>query len=192
MRDPDARVGIEPRTTPNRTRLVDDDGPDATRRNACAALVALAAREGVPGIVPRRFIERLGHAGAGIRPGVRGLVDLALAGENRLPGHGFRAELDDGTAGQARHFCGIAASCARFGPRLTWWVSVHLRRDAPDTPDGRLTDLAIAFVESLLGGELGVGAAPEWLRRELCDRVPPFNSDEPDEPDEPGPPTTPA
>ena len=136
--------------------------------DGCAALVELAAREARAGASPRRLVRRLGDAGAGVRPGLGGLLDLALAGSNRLPGHGFRPELDDGTGGQVRHFCGIAACCDRFGPRLTWWVSVHLRRDPPDTPDGRVTDLAIEFVGLLRRGELAVADAPAWLRRTLC------------------------
>ena len=136
--------------------------------DGCAALVELAAREARRGASPRRFVRRLGEAGAGVRPGLAGLVDLALAGSNPLPGHGFRPELDDGTGGQVRHFCGIATCCDRFGPRLTWWVSVHLRRDPPDTPDGRLTDRAIELVGLLRRGELAVADVPDWLRRTLC------------------------
>ena len=156
---------------------MDDESPRTAPRDACAGLVALAAREAVPGIAPRRFVDRLGHAGAGVRPNLLGVIDLALAGENRLPGHGFRPELDDGTDGQVRHFCGIAASCRRFGPRITRWVSIHLRHDPPDAPDGRLTDLAIAFVGLLLGGELEVADAPTWLRRTLCAPPPPREPD---------------
>mgnify|MGYP006924544834 CR=1 FL=1 len=115
-------------------------GPDA-----CAELVRLARREAVPGMEPRAYLRRLGHAGAGIRPGLPGLYDLARAGDNRLPGGGFRPPLDDGTRGQARHLLGIAACVERFGARPTWWVSVHIRRDRPTSPDGRLTDIGIAF-----------------------------------------------
>lgn len=161
-----------------------DDKRHVPERDGCSALVALAAGEAVPGLAPRRFVRRLGHAGAGVRPGMLGLLDLARGGRNTLPGHGFRHELADGTGGQVRHFCGLAAACDRFGPKLTWWLSVHLRRDAPDTPDGRLTDLAIEFVGLLYRGDLDVGQADEWLRRTLCDPGPALDP-------EPGPGTGP-
>jgi|GEM_PF-832804 len=138
-------------------------GPDA-----CAELVRLARREAVPGMEPRAYLRRLGHAGAGIRPGLLGLYDLARAGDNRLPGGGFRPPLDDGTRGQARHLLGIAACVERFGARPTWWVSVHIRRDRPTSPDGRLTDIGIAFASRLLGGELAIADAPAWLEASLC------------------------
>ncbi len=147
--------------------------PADAGRNACEALVAAAAREALPGVSARAFVRRLGEVGAGIRPGLYGVVDLALAGANPLPGNGFRPELDDGTPGQVRHFCGLAAACQRFGAGPTRWVSIHVRRDAPDTPDGVLTDLAIEFVRSLQRGELAVRDAPAWLRRALCAEQPP-------------------
>jgi len=139
--------------------------------NGCAALVALAAlaaREAAsePGV--RRFLGRLGSAGAGIRPGAVGLLDLARAGRNTLPGRGFRDELCDGTDGQVRHFCGIVVACGRFGKRLTRLISIHLRRDPADSPDGRLTDLAIEFVRLLQDRSLDVADAPDWLGRKLC------------------------
>jgi len=167
---------------------MDEHDPPASAKDGCTALVALAARAAVPGIAPDRFIDRLGHDGAGVRPGLPGILDLARAGANHLPGHGFREELDDGTGGQVRHFCGIATSCRRFGSRLTWSASVYLRRDAPDTPDGRLTDLAIEFVERLRRGDLDVRDASDWLQRTLCQPSDPDAEDPED--DEPDPPAT--
>ena len=137
-------------------------------RDACAALVALAEREARPGVSPRRFLRRLGTLGAGVRPGLPGILDLARAGSDTLPGHGFRPELEDGSGAQVRHFCGIAACCALFGRAPTRWVSVHLRRDAPESPDGRLTDLAVELARLLAAGELEVSAAPDWIGRTLC------------------------
>ena len=159
-------MGKNPRkATGSRTR----DAAETARPNACAALAELAAREALACRGPRDLVRRLGRTGAGIRPGALGVVDLARAGRDGLPGRGFRPELDDGTDGQVRHFCGIAAACDRFGPIATRWVSIHLRRDPPDAPDGRLTDLAIEFVALLHGGRLDVADAAGWLLRTLCE-----------------------
>ena len=141
----------------------------APGRNACLALAAFAGTQARDRPAPGELVRRLGLAGAGVRRGPLGLLDLARAGRNGLPGRGFRAELDDGTDGQVRHFCGIAACCDRFGAKATRWVSIHLRRDPPEEPDGRLTDLAIEFVGLLRRGELAVDGAEDWLRRTLCD-----------------------
>ena len=140
-----------------------------SRPNACLALAALAEREARARPAPRELVRRLGLVGAGVRPGPLGLLDLARAGRDGLPGGGFRAELDDGTDGQVRHFCGIAACCVRFGGGATRWVSIHLRRDPPEEPDGRLTDLAIEFVRLLVRGRLDVADSGRWLRETLCD-----------------------
>ena len=162
----------------DRSLETDEHGTRAPGPDACRALAALAAREAAPGVSPGRFVDRLGLGGAGVRPGPLGLLDLARAGTNRLPGGGFRSALEDGTGGQARHFCGIAAACRRFGPRLTWLISVHLRRDAPDSPDGIVTDLAIEFVGLLRRGELEVGAASDWILRTLCESAPDADTDD--------------
>ena len=164
----------------------------ATRDDACRALAALAEREAHARPAPRELVRRLGLLGAGVRPGPLGLVDLARAGQDGLPGRGFRAELDDGTDGQVRHFCGIAACCVRFGGAPTRWVSIHLRRDPPETPDGRLTDLAIEFVRLLASGRLDVADAGRWLRRTLCDPGAAPEDDPADAPDRGGPGTPPA
>ena len=145
-----------------------NDPRDRSTRDACAALAELAAREALARPSPRELVRRLARAGAGVRAGLPGILDLVKAGRDGLPGRGFRAELDDGTDGQVRHFCGVAASCDRFGARSTRWASIHVRRDAADTPDGRLTDLAIEFVALLYRGELDVADASDWLRRTLC------------------------
>ena len=155
------------------SRICDDgaapaSGTQGARPNGCLALVALAEREALAGRTPRELIRRLALTGAGVRPGLAGIVDLARAGRDGLPGRGFRPELCDATDGQARHFCGVADCCARFGAKPTRWVSIHLRRDPPDEPDGRLTDLAIEFATLLRRGELAVADAPAWLRRALC------------------------
>jgi hypothetical protein len=91
-----------------------------------------------------------------------------VGGRNVIAGRGWRAEYSDGSRGQARHFAGIAAATLRFGPRLTRWVSVRIRRDAPDSPDGRLTDAAIEFSAAILRDDLRVPDAADWIRGRLC------------------------
>lgn len=96
------------------------------------------------------------------------MLDAAVAGRNRLPGRGFAAAFDDGTSGQARHFAGTAAAAARLGASLTRFVSVHLRRDPHDSPDGRLGEQAIAFAALVLSGDLPVADTPAWIAATLC------------------------
>ena len=56
-----------------------------------------------------------------------------------------------------------------LGPRSTEWLSVHVRRDAPDSPDGRLTTLAVQFASALLGDTLATPDAGDWIREHVCD-----------------------
>ncbi|WP_111720409.1 hypothetical protein [Homoserinimonas sp. OAct 916] len=137
--------------------------------DACSRLVTIVERLGSETSDPKRFLLQLGTDAAGIRRGPLGFVDLARGGKNRLPGGGVRALVDDDTNGQIRHFVGIATSVARIGPRLTRWLSIVVGKDAPSTPDGRLTDLAVAFAHRLLSGDLPVPEAAAWVRRNICD-----------------------
>ncbi|MGH2923415.1 MAG: hypothetical protein ACRDKH_05230, partial [Solirubrobacterales bacterium] len=90
----------------------------------------------------------------------------------RIPGRGFLARFDDGSAGQARHYAGIAVA-RRFGDAANVRrISIDLRRDPADSPDGRLTDEAIGFANGILGGEIAVSEAPEWMLEHLCRRNP--------------------
>lgn len=142
----------------------------ATESNACCKLAGLAdelARQ--PGITPKDFIYKLGEKAAGIRPGLWRYFDLFKGGANPLPGKGFKAEYDDGSGGQARHFAGIAVSCLTLGPKLTVWVSENLRLDQPNTPDGRLTLAAADFTQKLVKGELPPTQAGQWIRDNLSD-----------------------
>ncbi|GGF17484.1 hypothetical protein [Subtercola lobariae] len=136
--------------------------------DACAALCELAGRLAVGADQARPFLITFAHESAGIAPGPFWFVSAATGGRNLLPGRGFRPELDDGSRGQARHFGGIVASVAHLGPRATRSLSVHVRRDAPHSADGRLTDEAIEFATLVLAGELLPANASAWLARRLC------------------------
>lgn len=136
--------------------------------SACAELArtadAIAAEQsGAP-----VFLVELGQRVAGIPRGRLALLGLLLGGRSRFKGGGFRPELRDHSAGQARHFAGIARSVTVLGVDRTRWVSLNLRRDAPDAPDGRLTELAIEFATGLLDGSLATAEAGNWIRGHVC------------------------
>jgi len=115
------------------------------------------------------FLVELGSRVAGIGRGRMAVLGLFLGGRNRLKGGGFRRELRDHSLGQSRHFVGIARAVTVLGAGGTRWVSVHVRRDAPDSPDGRLTELAIELATGLLDGSLPPGRAGDWIRERVCD-----------------------
>ena len=114
------------------------------------------------------MLLELGRRGAGIRPGPAGYLDLLRGGRNPIRGTGFRPEYADGTRGQARHFAGVACSVARMGARPTRLASV-MRGDRPGSPDGRLSEAAIAFASSVLAGEIPLDQVGAWIERHLCD-----------------------
>jgi hypothetical protein len=114
------------------------------------------------------FLVELAARVSGVRRGPLAAVGLLLGGRARLKGGGFRAELRDHSAGQTRHFVGIARAVTVLGASRTRWISVHVRRDSPDSPDGRLTDLAIEFATSLLRGSLTTAQAGDWIRTHVC------------------------
>lgn len=136
--------------------------------DACHELVALIERLGAQAPGPRALLVRLGAEAAGIRPGPRALIDLARGGRNRIPGGGVRPRLDDDSGGQVRHFAGIASAAARIGATPTRWLSVVVGRDAPSSPDGRLTDLAVSFARQLTRGTLPMTDAAGWVRDNVC------------------------
>ncbi|HET6937478.1 MAG TPA: hypothetical protein VFI19_02685 [Nocardioides sp.] len=115
------------------------------------------------------FLVELGSRVANIGRGRWAVIGLLLGGRSRIRGGGFRAELRDHSAGQSRHFAGIARAVTLLGANRTRWISVHLRRDAPGSPDGRLTDLAIEFATGMLDGSLPIGRAGDWIRVHVCD-----------------------
>jgi hypothetical protein len=135
--------------------------------DACAALAESIDRLAERGHSNRRFLKELGRVG-GVRRGPLWLTDAASGGSNRLRGRGFRAQVDDATDGQARHFAGTVAVATRVGGRMTRWLSTVVLRDAPDTADGRLSDEAIEFVRLVRSGELTQADAAGWVRRRLC------------------------
>jgi hypothetical protein len=97
------------------------------------------------------------------------VVGLLMGGRSRVRGGGFRPELRDHSSGQTRHFAGIARAVTVLGADRTRWVSVHVRRDAPDSPDGRLTELAIDFATGVLDGSLALDRTGDWIRERICE-----------------------
>ena len=139
-------------------------------RSACEGMarVADAIAADHPDWPAHEFLVELAVQVAGIRRGPLSALGLLLGGRARLKGGGFRAELRDHTAGQTRHFAGIARAVTVLGPRRTSWLSEHVRRDHPDSPDGRLTAVAVEFASNLLDGSLTTRDAGEWIRRRVC------------------------
>ena len=118
--------------------------------NACAQLAGVA--DDLGHLAPRRLLVELAHTVAGIpRSGPAVWLVLLAGGRTRLPGGGFRPELRDHTAGQTRHFAGTARAVTVLGADRTRWLSVHVRRDSLEAPDGRLSELAIAFATGAAG-----------------------------------------
>ena len=142
------------------------------RGSACREVAGVAARlaEQEPSTVG--FLRSFGRQVAGIRPPPRAYGDLARGGSDRVPGRGFLARFDDGTGGQARHFAGIAVAASLGGGNSTRVISIFVRQDAENSPDGRLTDEGIAFATQLQAGDLELEEAPQWLLEHLCRRRP--------------------
>jgi hypothetical protein len=138
--------------------------------NACAELARTADEIAAehPEWSGHAFLVELGSRVAGIGRGRMAVIGLMLGGRNRLKGGGFRPELRDNSAGQTRHFVGIARAVTVLGAGRTRWISVHVRRDAPDSPDGRLTDLAIGLAAGVLDGSLPTDRTGGWIRTNVC------------------------
>ena len=117
----------------------------------------------------RELLVELGVRVAGIPRGPLAVLALLAGGRSRVRGGGFRRELSDRTASQTRHFAGIARAVTILGAAGTGWLSVHLRRDAPDSPDGLLTSRAVELATMLLDGSLATPEAGEWIRTHVCD-----------------------
>jgi hypothetical protein len=138
--------------------------------SACKQLAGLAAKLAEREGSGLEFLRALGKQAAGIRLGPRAYGDLARGGRNLIAGRGFLARYDDGTQGQARHFAGIAVATSFGGGSYTRWVSIFVRDDPLDSPDGRLTEEGIAFTGEVLSGDLELVETPEWLLEHLCRR----------------------
>jgi hypothetical protein len=131
-----------------------------------AGVAAAVAEESPSSLV---LLSELGRRVAGIRPPPRALGDLARGGRDLLPGRGFRARYDDGSAGQARHFAGIAVATTIVGGAIpTRLISERLRDDPRGSADGQLTEAGIEFATGLRSGELTPAEAPSWILDNVC------------------------
>jgi hypothetical protein len=138
--------------------------------NACHQMAELCGEllDLAPHLNPREFLRTLGALVAGIDLGVKGFKQLARGGANGLVGAGFRAEYDDGTAGQARHFAGTAAAAALIGEKPAELLAHHLV-DPAESIDGHLSTAALEFASLLIDGELVLVAAGSWIEANICD-----------------------
>lgn len=139
--------------------------------SSCRRMAGISARLAESELAPIAYLRALGLQVAGIRPPPRALGDLARGGRNRIPGRGFLERLDDGSAGQARHFAGIAVATTFFGGAdPTRWISENLRQDPAGSPDGLLTEEGILFATEVMRGDVEPEEAPGWLLDHLCRR----------------------
>ncbi|HEX2359696.1 MAG TPA: hypothetical protein VHH72_07770 [Solirubrobacterales bacterium] len=140
--------------------------------SACRELAGVAASLAERETDAGGFLRELGRRAAGIREGPRAYGDLARGGRNLIRGKGFLARFDDGTSGQVRHFAGIAVATSYGGGATTRLISIFVRDDPEDSPDGRLTDEGIAFATAVMSAELELELAPRWIVDRLCRRNP--------------------
>lgn len=138
--------------------------------NACQQMAELCGEllEIAPDLTPRDFLRSLGALVAGIDLGLKGVKQLARGGANGLVGTGFRAEYDDGTAGQARHFAGTAAAAALLGEKPAEILAHHVV-DPAESIDGHLSTAALEFARLLIDGDLSLAQAGSWIEANLCD-----------------------
>jgi hypothetical protein len=138
--------------------------------NACEQMAELCDEllEVAPGLTAHEFLRSLGALVAGIDLGLKGVKQLARGGANGLVGAGFRAEYDDGTPGQARHFAGTAAAAALFG-ELPAELLAHHVVDPAESIDGHLSTAALEFARLLMDGTLPLAGAAGWIEANVCD-----------------------
>ena len=151
--------------------LADESDPTVSRHlsgTACERLAGLAGQLAEADDSVNQFLLDLGQQAAGISKGRRALADLARGGRNRIPGKGFKRRFDDGSIGQVRHFVGYVRASMFGGTTVTRWIGERLRRDPPDSPDGRLGDEGIEFAQELIARRLALSDASGWLRNRLC------------------------
>lgn len=144
--------------------------------NACQQLVDLCGEvlAVAPDLTPREFLRTLGALVAGIDPDLKGFRQMARGGANGLIGAGFRAEYDDGTAGQARHFAGTAVGAALLGEKPAELLAHHVV-DPAESIDGHLSTAALEFARLLIDGEVALSEAGQWIAVNVCD--PDFQTD---------------
>jgi hypothetical protein len=136
---------------------------------ACRRMAGVTASLAERGVSPLALLRELGRRVAGIRPPPRAFGDLARGGRDLLPGGGFRAPYDDGSAGQARHFAGIAVATTVVGGAVpTRLISERLRDDPRGSADGQLTEAGIEFATRLRDGDLALAEAPGWILENVC------------------------
>jgi hypothetical protein len=162
----------EPWEDASSDRIDVEDLSGEFRGSACREVAGLAAKLAERTDSPAVFLRDFGKQVAGIRKPPRAYGDLARGGSNEIPGKGFLARFDDGTTGQARHFAGVAVATSFGGAAATRLVSIFVRDDPEDSPDGRLSDEAIEFASVVLTGELALEETPGWLLDRLCRRKP--------------------
>lgn len=139
-----------------------------SERDGCNELVALIHDAASTAQTFRQFFKDIGLRGAGIRPGWRGLMDLAKGGTNILRGKGFKPRFDDGTSGQVRHFCGVVATANAVGANTARFLLVYIAKDSLESADGQLSEAAIDFVQVIKSQQLRMDEAPRWISENLC------------------------
>jgi hypothetical protein len=160
----------EPWEDPDSDRIAVEDLSEEFRGSACREIAGVAAKLSERTDSAVVFLRDFGKQVAGIRKPPRAYGDLARGGSNAVPGKGFLARFDDGTIGQGRHFAGVAVATSFGGAAATRLVSIFVRNDPEDSPDGRLSDEAIAFATEILTGDLELDETPGWLLDHLCRR----------------------
>lgn len=159
---PSLQLGVLGVATNRPLAKLEEDG------TACERLAGLANALGDREPTPGGFLRALGLAAAGIRPPPRALADLARGGRDLIAGGGFRAAYSDGSAGQVRHFAGVAVASVYGGAAATRLASVFLRRDPVRSADGRLSERALDLASLLESGELPLEQAGAWILENLC------------------------
>ncbi|SRR6266511_4281309 len=159
---PSLQLGLLGIATDRPLAELEEDG------TACERLAGLASTLGGRESTPAGFLRALGLAAAGIRPPPRALADLARGGRDLIPGGGFRAVYSDGTAGQVRHFAGVAVASVYGGAAATRLASVFLRRDPVRSADGRLSERAFDFASLVESGELPLEQTGAWILENVC------------------------
>lgn len=159
---PSLQLGVLGIATDQPLAELEEDG------TACERLAGLANALGRRESTPGGFLRALGLAAAAIRPPPRALADLARGGRDLILGGGFRAAYSDGTAGQVRHFAGVAVASVYGGAAATRLASVFLRRDPVRSADGRLSEQAFDFASQVTSGELPLDQTGVWILENIC------------------------